>query len=165
VFADLFDYGYTNTMEAELDKIEYAVNGDSGIDEIYENLCGKTLEDIKSRLTAIKNIKVEYRIDENHVLCQSVWSVHKARRRRQSRRRTARARRGRRRVQFEYIPVRTDIVLDMVRLKNNGYSASELLCFDKSRLGDYKDVGVHIRTESSGRILSTAMRNSIWEVP
>jgi DNA topoisomerase IA len=55
VFADLFDYGYTNTMEAELDKIEYAVNGDSGIDEIYENLCGKTLEDIKSRLTAIKN--------------------------------------------------------------------------------------------------------------
>jgi DNA topoisomerase IA len=32
VFADLFDYGYTNTMEAELDKIEYAVNGDSGID-------------------------------------------------------------------------------------------------------------------------------------
>jgi hypothetical protein len=36
-------------MEAELDKIEYAVNGDSGIDEIYENLCGKTLEDIKSR--------------------------------------------------------------------------------------------------------------------
>jgi DNA topoisomerase IA len=57
VFADLFDYGYTNTMEAELDKIEYAVNGDSGIDEIYENLCGKTLEDIKSRLTAIKNIK------------------------------------------------------------------------------------------------------------
>jgi hypothetical protein len=40
-----------------------------------------------------------------------------------------------------------------------------LLCFDKSRLGDYKDVGVHIRTESSGRILSTAMRNSIWEVP
>jgi hypothetical protein len=68
VFADLFDYGYTNTMEAELDKIEYAVNGDSGI-EIYENLCGKTLEDIKSRLTAIKNIKVEYRIDENHVLC------------------------------------------------------------------------------------------------
>jgi DNA topoisomerase IA len=56
VFADLFDYGYTNTMEAELDKIEYAVNGDSGIDEIYENLCGKTLEDIKSRLT-IKNIK------------------------------------------------------------------------------------------------------------
>jgi hypothetical protein len=31
-------------------KIEYAVNGDSGIDEIYENLCGKTLEDIKSPL-------------------------------------------------------------------------------------------------------------------
>jgi hypothetical protein len=45
VFADLFDYGYTNTMEAELDKIEYAVNGDSGIDEIYE----EALEDIKSR--------------------------------------------------------------------------------------------------------------------
>jgi topoisomerase IA-like protein len=41
-------------------------------------------------------------------------------------------------------------VLDMVRLKNNGYSASELLCFDKSRLGDYKDVGVHIRTGKFG---------------
>jgi hypothetical protein len=54
VFADLFDYGYTNTMEAELDKIEYAVNGDSGIDG---DLRGLTLEDIKSRLTAIKNIK------------------------------------------------------------------------------------------------------------
>jgi hypothetical protein len=25
-------------MEAELDKIEYAVNGDSGIDEIYESV-------------------------------------------------------------------------------------------------------------------------------
>jgi hypothetical protein len=41
VFADLFDYGYTNTMEAELDKIEYAVNGDSGIDEIYEICAGR----------------------------------------------------------------------------------------------------------------------------
>jgi topoisomerase IA-like protein len=37
----------------------------------------------------------------------------------------------------------------MVR-QNNGYSASELLCFDKSRLGDYKDVGVHIRTGKFG---------------
>jgi hypothetical protein len=28
-------------MEAELDKIEYAVNGDSGIDEIYEICAGR----------------------------------------------------------------------------------------------------------------------------
>jgi hypothetical protein len=61
-----------------LDKIEYAVNGDSGIDEIYENLCGKTLEDIKSRLTAIKNIKVgvPHRREPRSVF-RSVWSVHK----------------------------------------------------------------------------------------
>jgi hypothetical protein len=94
VFADLFDYGYTNTMEAELDKIEYAVNGDSGID-IYENLCGKTLEDIKSRLTAIKNIKSWSTASTRTTFCVSVWSVHKKHGAAdKSRRRTARAREG-----------------------------------------------------------------------
>jgi DNA topoisomerase IA len=38
VFADLFDYGYTNTMEAELDKIEYAVNGDSHGRDLRESV-------------------------------------------------------------------------------------------------------------------------------
>lgn len=153
VFADLFDYGYTNTMEAELDKIEYADNSDTRIDEIYENLCGKTLEDIKSRLTVVKNIKkLEYRIDENHVLCfgQSGPCIKSTTATLDKKPSAEGDGDGDDECEFEYIPVRTDIVLDMVRLKNNGYSASELLCFDKSCLGDYKDVGVHIRTGKFG---------------
>jgi topoisomerase IA-like protein len=40
-----------------------------------------------------------------------------------------------------------------------------LLCFDKSRLGDYKDVGVHIRTGKFGAYIARRCEIQFGEVP
>lgn len=167
-FNELFDYNYTNTMETELDKIEHATGNnnddDSGaetgdIDTIYRNLCGKTIEDIKKQTANAKNTKkLEYRIDERHTLSFSqsgpCIKVIKEKEQKDVKKcgggEAADDDDDDNDTEFEYIPIRTDIEFDLNKVKNNQYTAADLLCFDKSELGSYNGVSVNIKVGKFG---------------
>jgi len=133
-FQELFDYGYTKTMESDLDKI--ATLGKSAESEWYQ-LCAKCYLDIKRLTDACTKEKAVYPIDDDHELVfQQYGPVIRSKKEDD---------RG-----YQYYSVKPDLIIDLEIAKAGGYQLADLIAISNENLGSHEGSNVALRLGKFG---------------
>ena len=131
-FEEFFAYSYTKKMEEALDKL-----CDEESSSSWKTICDQTYQDILRLIcpVATKEKKMTVRLDEFHeVVFQQYGPV------------------VRKQVdeQQEFLPIKENMILDMDKLKNGGYSVDDLVEYHTSYLGEHDCKPVHIKKGTYG---------------
>ena len=129
-FDDMFSYGYTKTMEEDLDKVY------NGLLDDWSEICKQCEENIKSQAKSLKNIsKQTYQIDENHVFMFSKNGP------------TIKKTLENGETEFKSVK---DIQIDLEKLKNNEYELDDLLEENEKYLGICENQDLYIKKGKYG---------------
>lgn len=133
-FQELFDYGYTKTMESDLDKI--ATLGKSAESD-WHQLCSKCYLDIKRLADACKKEKEVYPIDDDHELVfQQYGPVIRSKKE---------DTRG-----YQYYSVKPGITIDLEKARVGGYQLADLIAISNENLGSHEGHKVALRLGKFG---------------
>ena len=133
-FQDLFDYGYTKTMESDLDKI---ATFDKSAESEWHQLCAKCYLDIKRLTNACAKEKEVYPIDETHELVfQQYGPVIRSKKE---------GDRG-----YQYYSVKPGITIDLEIAKTGGYQLTDLIAISNENLGSHEGSQVTLRLGKFG---------------
>ena len=131
-FEELFSYDYTKNMEKELDSIY------KGILEDWTIICKDCESKIKTLAKPLKNLEKEiYKIDDNHDL---IWTKN-----------GPLIRKKIRDDEYELRNIKSNIKLDIEKLKNNEYSLEELLEAKDICLGKYENQDLYVKNGKYGK--------------
>lgn len=143
-FQRLFDYSYTKQLEEELDRIHH--DGISGNGGSWYEICETTRQDIKKMTQSVTHVhKQIYPLDERHDVVFQAFGPCIRQRREQNEMVDV--------DEFEYLPIRPSVRMDVERLKQSTYSLSDLALYNQSYLGKHENVDVFIRTGPYGLYL------------
>lgn len=133
-FQDLFDYGYTKTMESDLDKIAQL---DNSAELEWHQLCSKCYLDIKRLTDACTKEKEVYPIDDDHELVfQQYGPVIRSKKE---------DTRG-----YQYYSVKPDLIIDLEIAKKGGYKLTDLIAISNEKLGSHEGSEVKLRLGKFG---------------
>jgi len=128
-FENMFSYTYTKSMEDELDKVS------DGLE--WSTVCKQCYEEIKGLSKSMTKLEKQvYKLDEeNDFIFEKYGPV---------------IRRKQYDGNFEYIPVKKTININLEVLKSGGYSIEELIEIKNPILGEYKGTPVFLKTGKYG---------------
>jgi DNA topoisomerase-1 len=133
-FTEIFDYGYTKKMEEDLDEISVSAKVS------WPDLCMKYDTKIQELSKIISNIKKQvFAIDSDHELCFSKYGTA-----------------VKQISTKKYFSVNKDLKIDMILLKNGGYTLNELLVNNGTSinsLGKHKDIDIYVKSGPYGAYL------------
>ena len=134
-FEELFSYDYTKNMETELDSIY------NGVIEDWTKVCKDCEDKIKTLSKPLKSLEKEtYSIDENNEL---IWTNNGPVIRCKIRDN-----------EFELRNIKSNIKIDIDKLKNNEYNLEELLEVKDILLGKYDNEDLYIKNGKYGKYAS-----------
>lgn len=157
-YEPLFQYAYTKQMEDTLDSIAKGT-------KVWHELCNECLVEIENLTTAVKEVekpvaalreKEEIKIDEEHTYIIAKYGpvikytplIAKGK-----------AKGMKKLVPVIFKPLRHDLVIDLEKLRNGGYTLTELLATEESQkqkinhgqiVGQYKEENVYFKTGKYG---------------
>ena len=123
-FNDIFSYEYTKTMENELDKIA------NGTESKWYSVCDNCNMDIKNKSKTIKNVeKCYFLIEDGYEVIFERYGPCIRKKNKEDK--------------YDYYNVKSEIELDLNRLKESKYTFNELIQENNAFLGIYNEVNIY----------------------